>query len=170
MEKYHVILLLMKGKLSVPLKAVFLLVVFLLNTVVGFACAVTMQNGIPQQEQHATESHKHTDHYHANHYHANHDHSKSAEAHHDLTDHHGTKKDNDECCKDEVTKLLKEDKVSPSKIKFSIQPDTFFTLLPTYCQLDALAFSVYQPTTKYFVRSYHPPIRDIRISIQSFQI
>ncbi|WP_316753247.1 HYC_CC_PP family protein [Pedobacter gandavensis] len=155
----------MKGKLSVPLKAVFLLVVFLLNTVVGFACAVTMQNGTPQQEQHATESHKHT-----GHDHANHDHSKSADAHHDLTDHHTTKKDKDECCKDEVTKLLKEDKVSPSKITFSIQPVTFFALLPTYYQLNALASSVYQPNTKYFVRSYHPPTWDIRISIQSFQI
>lgn len=149
----------MKGKLSVPLKAVFLLVVFLLNTVVGFACAVSMQNGTRQQ-QHATESHEHTDH----------DHAKSADPHHDLTDHHAPKKDKDECCKDEVTKLLKEDKVSPSKITFSIQPVTFFALLPTYCQLNALASSVYQPNTKYFVRSYHPPTREIRISIQSFQI
>ena len=89
----------MKGKLSVPLKAMFLLVVFLLNTVVGFACAVTMQNGTPQQERHAVESHQHIDHDHPNH-----DHSKSAEAHHDLTDHHAPKKDKDDCCKDEVIK------------------------------------------------------------------
>lgn len=155
----------MKGKLSIPLKAVFLLVVFLLNTVVGFACAVSMQNSPPHEEKHAAKSHRHTDHDHANH-----DHSKPVEAHHDLTDHHTTKKNQDDCCKNEVTKLLKEDKVSPSKIAFSIQPVAFFTLLPTYCQLDVLASSVYQPNTKYFVRSYHPPIPDIRIGIQSFQI
>lgn len=155
----------MKGKLSVPLKAVFLLVVFLLNTVVGFACAVSMPNGTPQEERHATKSHHHTDHDHANHNHA-----KPAEAHHDLTDHHATKENKDDCCKDEVTKLLKEDKVSPSKTTVSIQPATFIALLLSYYPIDALVASVYQPNTKYFVKSYHPPIRDIRISIQSFQI
>ncbi len=155
----------MKEKLSISLKATFLLIVFLLNTVVGFACAISMQYGTPYGEHHTSESYKNT-----GHDHANHDHPKQTEAHHDLTDHHTTKKDKDDCCKDEVTKLLKEDKVSPSKITVSIQQALFFTLLPTYCQLDILASSVYQPNTKYFVRSYHPPIRDIRISIQSFQI
>lgn len=148
----------MKGKLSISLKAAFLLVVFLLNTVIGFACAVSIHNVTPHEEQQASEPHKH------------HDHSKLTEVHHDLTDHHTTKNHKDQCCKDEVTKLLKEAKVSPSKMSLSIQPTTFFAILPTYCKLDALASSLYQLNTKYFVRSYHPPIQDIRICIQSFQI
>ncbi|SMC56867.1 HYC_CC_PP family protein [Pedobacter nyackensis] len=147
----------MKRRLSIPLKAMFLLVVFLLNTVVGFACAVGMEDRNTSNLDYHTVKDTHT-------------HEHNGPDHKDLTDHHRSKKEKDHCCKDEVTKLLKEDKVSPSKITFSIQPVTFFTLLPTYCQLDVLASSVYQPSTKSFVRSYHPPIRDIRISIQSFQI
>jgi hypothetical protein len=60
--------------------------------------------------------------------------------------------------------------VFPSKTAVDIQPISFIVLLPSFYQFDAFASSVYVPNTKYFVRSYHPPIPDIRISIQSFQI
>lgn len=157
--------MLMNRNPSIPLKAVFLLVVFLLNTVVGFACAVGLEDSRGHHRD-APTTHQHEHGKDA----ADHHHSKSAHDHKDLNNHHSTKKDQDNCCKDEVSRLLKEDKVFPSTTAVNIQPAAFIAIVPSFYQFDAFASSVYIPNAKYFVRSYHPPIPDIRISIQSFQI
>jgi hypothetical protein len=159
--------MLMRRNRSIPLRAFFLLVVFLLNTVVGFACVVGLEDGHGHTNEYVSGTHHHE---HDNNIADDHHHSNSDHDHKGLNDHHDTKKNRDNCCKEEVTKLLKEDKVSPSKTAVNIQPVSFIALVPSFHQFDAFASSGYVPNTKYFVRSYHPPIADIRISIQSFQI
>lgn len=129
---------LMKTNCSIPLKAMFLLVVFLLNTVIGFACSVGLEE----------------DHHH---------HGLAA-------NHHSPKKHKENCCKDEVTKLVKEDKLVDSKGAVNLKPMVYFIVPTSFYHFDALALAITAPSTRYFVRSYHPPIEDIRISIQSFQI
>ncbi|MNV87372.1 hypothetical protein D3C71_1814910 [compost metagenome] len=117
-------------------KAAFLLIVFLLNTVVGFACSVGMNMG-------AVESHHHS--------------SKAEKA-------------ADDCCTDQVQKIERADKLSPPVLEFSsYQP--FYTLIyPNYFLLEALVSSLEISHPKHLVRDYHPPIPDIRIAVQSFQI
>lgn len=155
----------MKRNRSISLKAVFLLVVFLLNTVIGFACTVGLEEDHHLHNAPATHLHKH------DHGGSDHHHSKSEHHHDDLAaDHHSAKKDKENCCKDEVTKLLKEDKLAAAKSAANLQPVVFITVPVSFYQFDALALSIFAPSTRYFVRSYHPPIEDIRISIQSFQI
>lgn len=157
----------MKRSRSIPLKAVFLLVVFLLNTVIGFACTVGLEEDHDRHlhDAQVTHLHKH------DHVGSDHHHSKSEHHHHDLAaDQHSAKKDKENCCKDEVIKLLKEDKLVAAKSAVNLQPMVFVTVPASFYQFDALASSTAAPNIRYFVRSYHPPIRDIRISIQSFQI
>ncbi|WP_316793787.1 hypothetical protein [Pedobacter frigoris] len=87
--------------------------------------------------------------------------------HRTVAHHHHADKDN--CCKDEVTKLLKADKVSVASV-IVINPPAFIKLYASYYQSDVLVSFERSSCTKYFVRDYHPPIPDIRVSIQSFQI
>ncbi|NRF40105.1 HYC_CC_PP family protein [Pedobacter foliorum] len=150
----------MKRNRSIPLKAVFLLVVFLLNTVVGFACTVGLEENHDHHLHNASVANPHK-----------HNHEE-AEHHHDglAADHHSAKKDKENCCKDEVAKLLKEDKLAAAKSAVNLQPMVFITVPVSFYQFDTLALLRSAPSIRYFVRSYHPPIGDIRISIQSFQI
>lgn len=157
----------MKRNRSIPLKAVFLLVVFLLNTVVGFACTVGLEENHDHHLHNASVTNPHKQ----NHEEADHHDSKPEHHHNDLAaDHHSAKKDKENCCKDEVTKLLKEDKLAAAKSAVNLQPMVFITVPVSFYQFDTLALSISAPNIRYFVRSYHPPIGDIRISIQSFQI
>lgn len=149
----------MKAQTTIKLKAIFLLFVFLLNTVVGFACATGLEN-IPghmhNQDEGVIPAHHH---------------SKSNAHHHHGSDHsHSAKEGKTDCCKDEVAKLVKADKVFPSDTGLNIQPLGFFTIVLPFYQYDAFASLVYVSKPRYFVRERHPPITDVRISIQSFQI
>lgn len=150
-------------------KAAFLLIVFLLNTVVGFACLVGMDMG-------ATEAHHHDQEV-ENHHHDHGDgqkevHSSSIDHHHSSNHDHSseTEKTTDDCCTDQVQKIERADKLSPPVLEFSyVQP--FFTLIfPNYFHLEASVSSLKILRPKHLVRDYHPPIPDIRIAVQSFQI
>lgn len=144
---------------SIPLTSRFLLVVFLLNTVIGFACTIGLEADHDHQLQDAQGIHLHE-----------HDHGGS-DHHHDLAaDQHSEKNDQENCCKDEVTKLLKEDKLITSKSVVNLQPVFFITVPASFYLVNAPVLSTVALVNRYFVRSYHPPTEDIRISIQSFQI
>ncbi len=153
----------MKKNISIQLKAAFLLIVFALNTVVGFACAIGIDMGF--------NTHHHDDmdmmamvHVHANGAkHIHHEHSE----HHDQINHSGD--ENDNCCKDKVTKIAQLDKAVPQSYS-AVHPVFLNAFLSAFYNLDILSPSSISKDVKPFVRSHHPPIPNIRIAIQSFQI
>ncbi|CAM4205353.1 hypothetical protein [Pedobacter sp. Leaf176] len=157
----------MKSRSSIQFKAAFLTLVFLLNTVVGFACAVGTNMGFNNghhQEQGRVHSSGHTRKHNQAHDHSKHSHDKSTG-----TD-HASKSQKDNCCKEQVDKLTKADKLTQPGFNYNLLSSSFF-LLPSavYRIGEEVTFPVNVPNT-YFVRHCRPPITDVRIAIQSFQI
>lgn len=142
-------------------KAVFLLIVFLLNTVVGFACSVGLGMGAVKAHHHEAKESKA-----AHHHHQGEDDHHAVKEDHD----HSSKKTTEDCCTDQVQKIEKTDKLSPPVLEFSTYQPFYTLIYPNYVLLEASVSSLYTLRPKYFVRDDHPPIPDIRIALQSFQI
>jgi len=137
-----------------------LLIVFLLNTVVGFACAIGIDMGfnIAHLKQETSHEHRYseTDHY------AQHSHQRVQHPKHDAN------KDN--CCKDEAVKLTKSDKLNNPVVGLSQISQPFMLLVGNgYHQIAELRLPS-NISNAYFSRHCRSPIRDVRIAIQSFQI
>ncbi|MBN9349308.1 MAG: hypothetical protein J0H55_01370 [Chitinophagaceae bacterium] len=149
----------MNRKKSIQFKAAFLLIVFSLNTVIGFACAVGLDMGFNSHhhEESAIE--------------VSENHHQDKSHHHDEADvhHHQTNNDKDNCCNNEVMKFQQVDKAVASSITL-ISPVFFISFLASFYNIDILSSNNRISTIKYFVRRHHPPIPDIRVAIQSFQI
>jgi len=144
---------------SIQFKAAFLLIVFSLNTVIGFACAVGLDMGF--NSHHHEESAIEVS---GNHHHDKFHHHDEADIHH-----HKANNNKDNCCNDEVIKFQQVDKNVATS--FSLSSPVFFTsFLASFYHIDLLSSNNRISTIKYFVRRHHPPIPDIRIAIQSFQI
>ena len=77
--------------------------------------------------------------------------------------------ESENCCNDKVLKFdqLAKSVVHPLHI---IHPVFFTTFVSSFYHIDVSFLSQGTPDIKYFVRSHHPPIPDIRIAIQSFQV
>lgn len=160
---------------SIQLKAACLLVVFSLNTIVGFACALGLDMGF-NTEHHQDDAAEQSVHMHAdgkNHVHPKaHTHHAEAENHH----HNEAAKSfnkcagEDNCCTDAVVKITQTDKVVPQSATTILHPFFFTAFISSFYYPDALNASYVDTRIKQFVRSHHPPIPDIRIAIQSFQI
>ena len=170
---------------SIQFKAAFLLFVFSLSTIVGFACSVglnTTLNADHHKEPagHQQKSHEHgKSHEHAasadHHQNPVRHHEDPANHHQDQTDHHKevsnpTENTEDNCCKDEVAKFEKSDKRTPQSFNYNLQPPFITLVFNIPFTLDARALHIFLPSNKYFVRNHHPPIADTRIAIQSFLI
>lgn len=156
----------MKKNKSIQLKAAFLLTVFALNIVVGFACALSMNMGF-NVHHHDDEAMAAMEHTHANGSKHLHQH-QTVTHHHDAANHSNSKEDGN-CCKDKVTQLAQLDKAVPQAYS-GIHPIFFTAFLASFYHIDILPQTGVAKDVKHFVRSYHPPIPDIRIAIQSFQI
>ena len=141
----------MKFCTSIQFKATLLTFVFLLNTIVGFACAVGAERGLSSEHSH----HEHEQ---------GHVHQQAAEDHHSAEDH----KDN--CCKDEVAKFIKADKIDLRNFDYSLLSLSFFVLPITVFHIGDLSTFPINTPNAYFDRHCRSPIQDIRIAIQSFQI
>ena len=153
----------MKRNISIQLKALFLLLVFAFNTAVGFACAIGVGMGF-NTHHHGEEATGAAVHVHAD--------GKKHQHHKEAGKHHHDEKDSskkDDCCTDKVVKISQTDKAVPhSPI---INNLVFFTaFIASYYSIDISFPSQVSTSNKYFVRGHHPPIPDIRIAIQSFQI
>ena len=147
----------MKRSPSIHIKAAFLLIVFSLNTVVGFACSVGLEmgfNGSHHLEEKAAVTHKHD----------------NSHQHDDVTADHQSDKTKDNCCKEEVIKFAKVDKLAPKFLDFSVNPVFFTAFFSAFNHFDVSTSYKLIPDSKYFFRTHQPPIPDIRIAIQSFQI
>lgn len=147
--------------------AAFFTIVFSLNTVVGFACSVGLDMGFNSKHhsEKATEAVVHT---HADGKKHIHQEKKTTHVHADPMNQHssGSKKDN--CCNDEVASLVQTDKVVTQSFNL-IHPVFLLVYFDAFSTV-ALPPNDVTKDIKQFVRSYHPPIPDIRIAIQSFQI
>ena len=174
----------MKKNISIQLQAAFLLTVFALNTIVGLACSMGVDMGFNTTHHHDDEEKEVSVHIHAdgkkNNHHeeakdilANVDaaaktplhHDEAEEQHHDKKD--GSKKD--DCCNDKVVKISQTDKAIAHSNTL-LHPVFFTAFISAYYNIDVTYPSQVTTSIKYFVRGHHPPIPDIRIAIQSFQI
>jgi hypothetical protein len=148
----------MKKTLSIQLKAVFLLTIFSLNMVVGFACSLGLDMGFNTTHHHEEETTK------------VHVHANGMKHHNEGAKHkHQHNEGKDDCCNDKVLKLSQADKAVPQVAKL-LNPVFFTAFVATYYNIDISYPSQVDTSNKYLVRGHHPPIPDIRIAIQSFQI
>jgi hypothetical protein len=161
----------MKISLSIKFKAVFLTILFLSNTVVGFACTIGTDlifNKAHHGEHSAittTKVHNHPKgtkpHSHSN------KNGESSAAHAHKKKQEG-KKDN--CCKDEVVRFAAVDKQISKATSIKAPRILANFLHPAFILADVEMANEHTPDKSYFVRCHHPPIPDIRIAVQSFQI
>lgn len=159
----------MKRNTPIQLKAAFLLIVFSLNTVIGFACSVGIDMGFNSKHHHEEEATEAVVHVHKDG--KQHVHHERKNTHsHDLAAHQNKSgSDKDNCCNDKVKSFQQLDKTVPTSVN-AIHPVFFTAFLASYYNINILPHSDIVKDIKPFVRSYHPPIPDIRIAIQSFQI
>ncbi len=151
------------GSRSTKIKAAFLLLVFSMNTVVGVACAAGLGMGSNTADHHDDEAiesmHVHAD----GEKHIHHEEVGKGRHHNKSTD------DEDNCCNKHVAKFSQLDKSVPQSLTIPY-PIFFTTFVSAFYKIEISSLPQSIPSIKYFVRSYHPPIADIRIAIQSFQI
>ncbi len=126
--------------LSIQFKILLLLCVFSFNMVVGFACAIGVDMRFNTRHHHEGAEHKHS--------------------------HKDTQ---DDCCNNKVLKISQADKEITPTTKL-LSPAFFISFIAVYYNINISYPSQGNTSTKYFVRGHHPPIPDVRISIQSFQI
>ena len=172
----------MKSRTKNSIRALILLAVFSLNTVVGFACSLGIDMGF-NSTHHNNEAgasiHIHKDgkphthskqtvHNHGKHKHTGKHHSGSRPNKLSPDKSSVTKSGNNNCCTDDVVQFEKIDKSVPNS---AITAHPLFVASFVYVFYDTiLPNSDIVKNIRQFVRSYHPPIPNIRIAIQSFKI
>ena len=155
------------------IKALFLLSAFSLNTVVGFACSVGVDMGFNSKHHDEQESTEPVVHIHAEgkkhiHYEKKEKHNHGKSHRHEKADDQKSKKSADNCCNDQVLKFEQLDKSIPYSLHI-VHPIFLISSFDVFNDTDLSDPGIVK-NIKQFVRSYHPPISNIRIEIQSFQI
>jgi hypothetical protein len=152
----------MKPNRAIQLKAVFLLVVFSLNTIVGFACAVGLNMGFNKKHHHYDETVSRST--------VSHHHEKGTAHHHHRGDQAKSKTTEDHnCCTDNAAQLSGSDKLLAQTINSGIETPVALVALHFLYSSNLSSFT--QHTKKIqVVRPYVLNSRGIRVSIQSFQI
>lgn len=144
------------------------MIVFSLNTIIGFACAIGVDMGFNTTHHHDEKVTEVSIHIHADG--KKHVHHKKAHHHDEAANHHKSKDGKDNCCNDNVSLFSQLDKCVPQSLQSLVAPQFFISFINFFYCYDVLFASQQTRSIKYFVRSHHPPIPDIRIAIQSFQI
>ena len=127
---------------------------------IGFACAVGVNMGFNKHHHEAEREAAVSIHSHAN----------GKKHHHEEAEHkHKDNDKKDDCCNDKVLKIFQIDKAVPQFAKI-LSPILNIAFVPVYYSINISYPSQVTTSNKYYVRGHHPPIRDIRIAIQSFQI
>ncbi|MCW3089386.1 MAG: hypothetical protein JWP81_455 [Ferruginibacter sp.] len=154
----------MKKNGSIKIKATFLLVVFALNIVVGFACGLGINMGFNahdlEKKKGVSKIHVHADG------------KKHVHGYETGKPSHSGKKHHDEeggCCTDGVVKLAQTEKAIPQSTALT-NPIFSTVFIAIFYYTNIFYKSQVVKPIKYFVRGHHPPIPDIRIAIRSFQI
>ncbi len=132
-------------------KAIFFLFVFMLNTLIGFGCSITMES----------EGHEHGHKHHAHH----------LETGIDLSKHLNLKitEKEDSCCKNLVNDFLGQGKLLPDYVKVNLKVPALIPVGFSFAFIPEIEIIIadQQEVDQHL---YRPPHPDIRISIQSFQI
>ena len=149
------------------IKATFILAVFAFNTVVAFACSVGLNMGYnTKHHQEMSEEHHSSHTRNDNHKATAHEYNEGA-----ATDHHEeSTPGKDDCCNQNAVQLQQVDKSLSHAAKIAINPPVLLFLVKHIYNIGLHHFSDIAIKQYYFVQSDHPPISDIRIAIQSFQI
>ena len=153
----------MKRQYSIFFKALFLLIVFSLNTVVSFACSTSdlFHNSHHSKIQRSTtQTHQHEDKSHGHHKHGRHSHEQ---------ENNQPNNDDDNCCSSYIITLAKIEKSIARIIEFPAP-----VITPFFAEFTALLLANLWKEKTFFpdyIR-WRPPatIQDLRIVIQSFQI
>jgi hypothetical protein len=151
---------------TIQLKAIFLLIIFSLNNIIGFACAIGMDMGFNSKHHHE-KPHAHNGKAH-HHHKGTHAHTTKSRHHHNEIKVSGAA-EKENCCTDEDTQLSKSDKLLVTLVNSGIEmPVALIALHFLYLSY----FSSFKPECKKIqeVRPYVVNSRGIRVSIQSFQI
>lgn len=151
----------MKATTSIKIKAAFLLTVFALNTVVGFACSLGVDMGF--NSPHHDNGGKGSVHIHKDG--KVHLHKPANDKGHHPAEKSASKKD--DCCKGKVVKLQTSDK-NLQYSKATVNVPVF--LIPKIYTKEILRKASQPDLREYIACHFHPPPRDIRIDIQSLLI
>ena len=148
--------------------------IFSLNSIVGFACAAGIDMGFNTKHHEAEKATSALVHIHKDgkkHVHQEKKHSpNNSKAHrHDNAGVSDKATGDDDCCSSKVTSFQQLDKSIPVALGL-VHPVFFTATVSNYFYLSILPPAGNIKDIKLFVRSYHPPIADIRIAIQSFQV
>lgn len=162
-------------KLTTSLKAAFLLMVFAMNTVVGFACSIGIDMGFNSKHHEAkavtgAAAHLHKDA-------KKHIHQEKKESHRDDASAGHTeeiksedsKSDERDCCP-EIVKAFQQLDKSVTGSYGLVHPLFLSAFVAVYDNFSPIFHPDIDRDLRWYVRSYHPPISSIRIAIQSFQI
>jgi hypothetical protein len=143
----------MKRNVAISLKAFFLLGVFSFNMIIGFVCATGIDKWFIS---HHLEKTKITAH-------------EGSRPNDGMAARPKSKGCKDDCCNEHVVRISQGDKSLPQSSE-SLNVIFVTALISSFYNIDVLRTSKVLADSRYFVRSHHPPIPDIRIAIQSFQI
>lgn len=170
----------MKKSLSIQLKAIFLLLVFSLNTLAGFGCSVGLDmgfNSLSKNEITEPAAHNHADdkkHHHTSqppkaiaHVHADgktHQHDNNKVTKQD--DEKENSKNDKGCCNDDVLKFQSLDK--NINVKPAIEYPVSVAIVSIFLSIDIFEEPTLSPL--HSARYLFPPPPDILISNQRFQI
>ena len=106
-------------------------------------------------------------------HHANgiiHHHDEDSKHHEEAEiEHHSTNDEKDNCCNHKVIQFNEVDKSANHSLTTVIN-SLYVSVFLALKHQNHLFYTSNITSTRHFVRSYHPPIPDIRIQIQSFQI
>ena len=174
----------MKRNLSIQLKALFLLLVFATNTVVGFACGlgVDLGSNAPHHSKSKKIASVHIHGNDGNHIHGEKPIAVNVHVHKDGRSHsHDSKpkkqkladginsptKEAGGCCSNKVQQFQQIDKNITANS--SINLPVFAAILHTFLAID-FSKAIKEFPSKYNIRLYYPSPPSIRIAIQRFQI
>ena len=121
----------MKKQRSIQIKAAFLMSVFSLNTLIGFACAIGIDMRFNTSHHDEAEEaivavvHIHKDG-------KKHVHHEAANNHNEADNDHHKKDGKDNCCNDKVIKFNEVDKSASHSLNASINPIFFTTFISSY--------------------------------------
>ncbi|HSC40408.1 MAG TPA: hypothetical protein VLD19_21135 [Chitinophagaceae bacterium] len=144
----------MKRIAPIKLKAAFLLLVFALNTVVGFACSMGVNMGFNKHHHDEPTVHIHAD---------------GKVHHHKQKKQHSHNHGKENCCNDSVVKFQQVDKNLAPGAPAIPGAAMMAALLSPIFSIDIFATSQIAHSPR-VIPYYHPPPPDIRVFIQSFQI
>ncbi len=142
-------------------KAAFLLLIFSINIIVGFACAAGLDMGFNKHHHHDEEAaiSAESDHHHEA--------KEEFEHHHNLGKEH--KESDDNCCNKGVTEFSQSDKLLTHLFAVeTLAPGVF--IRPVFYYLFDISTATRKPTLIRVFRNRFSTFPDIRVSIQSFQI